>query len=458
MKEPEKFLNRQEAGYLLQELGDEFAVIKNPSYVHPSFELYPLAPKITGSVSEIKAAVMDMDGTTTTTEALCLHSLEYMVRKITGRMSKQEWSGLDKRKDYPHIIGNSTTKHVEHLISTYEKHIDENVLNEAYLSSVIWTLTNSEDPGRVAAVKSNLINLGSKDLLQRLPVGELKTVIGTDNRKYESMVDQIINNLKNQIRIQSRSDRVRAAIDIYYHRYHEILAKIQNGRGEELSGGLLSEPDRHLIAPMNGIGIFIALIKGWLGEEVVRLIPILKKHFTEKMDNALLPDDKKREQDLRNISISFQQNPAKVAVVTSSILYEAKIVLSEVFRVLHSEIENWPVSRSCKEVLLEKFSSYENIYDGFVTATDSSEIRLKPHRDLYSIALHQLGIPTSQFDQVIGFEDSESGTIAIRAAGIGLCLAVPFSDTQHHDFRAASHVLHGGLPEAILKHNVFLKI
>jgi beta-phosphoglucomutase-like phosphatase (HAD superfamily) len=135
-----------------------------------------------------------------------------------------------------------------------------------------------------------------------------------------------------------------------------------------------------------------------------------------------------------------------------------KIVLSEVFRVLCSEIENWPVSRSCKKVLLEKFSSYENIYDGFVTATDSSEIRLKPHRDLYSIALHQLGIPTSEYDQVIGFEDSESGTIAIRAAGIGLCLAVPFSDTQHHDFRAASHVLHGGLPEAILKHNVFLKI
>lgn len=67
-----------------------------------------------------------------------------------------------------------------------------------------------------------------------------------------------------------------------------------------------------------------------------------------------------------------------------------------------------------------------------------------------------MGIPKTQFGNVIGFEDSESGTIAIRAAGIGLCVAVPFPDTRGHDLSAASFVLHGGLPEVILVHNVFV--
>ncbi|MCI0493445.1 hypothetical protein L0Z72_00430, partial [candidate division KSB1 bacterium] len=66
------------------------------------------------------------------------------------------------------------------------------------------------------------------------------------------------------------------------------------------------------------------------------------------------------------------------------------------------------------------------------------------------------GIPKNKFSQVIGFEDSESGTISIRAAGIGLCVAVPFSDTQHHDLRAAAHILTGGLPETLIKHNLFM--
>ena len=132
--------------------------------------------------------------------------------------------------------------------------------------------------------------------------------------------------------------------------------------------------------------------------------------------------------------------------------------MTEVFRVLQKQVENWNISKSKKELILDKFSDYKNVYDGFVTASDSSEIRLKPHRDLYSIALHQLGIPKEQFNQVVGFEDSESGTIAIRAAGIGLCVAVPFSDTQHHDLSTAAYVLKGGLPEAMVKYNLFYEI
>jgi beta-phosphoglucomutase-like phosphatase (HAD superfamily) len=82
-------------------------------------------------------------------------------------------------------------------------------------------------------------------------------------------------------------------------------------------------------------------------------------------------------------------------------------------------------------------------------------MRLKPHRDLYSIALHKLNISKTGFDNVIGFEDSESGTIAIRAAGISKCIALPFSETSGHNFEAATHICNGGLPEVLFEHNLF---
>lgn len=79
--------------------------------------------------------------------------------------------------------------------------------------------------------------------------------------------------------------------------------------------------------------------------------------------------------------------------------------------------------QQAKLKLLKAFN-YLGFYDAFITATDSNEIRLKPHRDLYSIALNQMGIASKDFNKVLGLEDSESGTFAIRAAGVGLCCAV----------------------------------
>ena len=117
------------------------------------------------------------------------------------------------------------------------------------------------------------------------------------------------------------------------------------------------------------------------------------------------------------------------------------------------QITDWPVASE----IARHFRSPDDVYDAVITASDSSEIRLKPHRDLYSIALHAVGVAPVDFNKVVGFEDSESGTIAIRAAGVGLCVAVPFSDTAGHDFAAAAHVLPGGLPQAILQHNLFLQ-
>lgn len=95
-----KYIEKSEIPFLYKGMGEDFAMIENPGYIFPRFEIVPLAKK-SKKVEDIVAVVMDMDGTTTTTEVLCIHSLEFMVRQITGRMSKEEWLGLDEEHDYP---------------------------------------------------------------------------------------------------------------------------------------------------------------------------------------------------------------------------------------------------------------------------------------------------------------------------------------------------------------------
>ena len=57
MQVNDKFVNVTQATEIIQELGNEFAVIKNPDYIHPAYELYPLAPKISEPVDTLVAAV-----------------------------------------------------------------------------------------------------------------------------------------------------------------------------------------------------------------------------------------------------------------------------------------------------------------------------------------------------------------------------------------------------------------
>jgi len=451
------FVGVDRAVDIFKRLGEEFAIVKNPSYVHPPFEFYPLAPKINQPREKIVGIVQDMDGTTTTTEALCLHSLEYMVRKITGWEDRIRWSGLDRVNDYPYIIGNSTTRHVEYLINKYGQDIKIENFKKSYLTAALWTLALGKDKGRKREVENNITNLGLEELLEDKFFYSMIHSKNFEAKKYVNFIEILLGKYGNRLRLDSFTDRVGAAVDIYYQRYHEILMIIDQGKGEELSKELLLDSDKRLIEPMSEVAIFLALVKGWLGEKL--------ELFYEEMRDYLLSHPQlnyKKEElasyrlRLASLGRRFQKNPAKIAVVTSSIEYEANIVLTEVFNVIRRQIENWPVADENKIALIDRFDNYHNVFDSFITASDSSEIRLKPHRDLYSIALHQMGISKSQFDSVIGFEDSESGTIAIRAAGIGLCVAVPFADTRGHDLSAASFILHGGLPEVILAHNVFV--
>ncbi|MCP4643178.1 MAG: HAD family phosphatase [bacterium] len=217
-------------------------------------------------------------------------------------------------------------------------------------------------------------------------------------------------------------NRVRAAVDVYYQRYHWILGRIAARQGDGVAEDVFGARDRRLILLMPGIGVFLALIKGWLGSHAAALVDPLAAHLTG-LDMAAPADLDVFSRRLAALGAHFERHPCKAAIVTSSIRYEAEIVLSEVFRVLHGEMMSWPLPPERREPIVEAFAAYDRYYDAFITAADSSEIRLKPHRDLYSIALHRMGIAPASFDQVVGFEDSESGTIAIRATGIPCCCA-----------------------------------
>lgn len=477
----------------------EFAIVRNPSYVFPPFDAYPLAPKITRFRKGLVGIVKDMDGTTTTTELLCLHSLEMMVRRITNRESVAAWRGLDPVVDFPNVIGNSTTRHVEYLIATYGAGVDAASIRRHFVEAAAWTLLRGQDPGRRVEVRVDLNALGAAGFETHPAYKQLAEMVakrGWVATEAARPLAALTKTFAPKLRIDSTSEVVRAAIDIYYYRYHEILEGIEAGQGESLSRELLGRADRHLIEPMPGVALFLALVRGWLGGADAAKTPALlalalehaarnqaahaheshesqatagnstksaKRQAAKSNRAAASPQLVTRNSSLARspdalpaIAKYFAANPLRVAVVTSSIYYEARIVLREVFRVLRSEVEAWPVSAATRRRILAGIESPDAYYDAIVTASDSSEIRLKPHRDLYCIALHRLGIATADFDKVIGLEDSESGTIAIRAAGIGCSVAVPFAQSSGHNLSAASVLARGGLPEVIGAHGMFL--
>jgi beta-phosphoglucomutase-like phosphatase (HAD superfamily) len=451
-----KFINKKEAKTLITKLGDEFAVVKNPIYIHPEFELYPLAKKIK-TVDKLVAAVMDMDGTTTTTELLCIHSLEFIVRKFSGKVDIQTWKGLNPKEDYPHIIGNSTTKHVEYLITKYSKSFKKNEVIKSFLFAAAWTLIYGKDNQRKSEVVLNLKSFNCQDLISDdyfKKVINLTTLLDEDK---EQLSDYLFNKYNNYFSSLGFNDYVRLGIDVYYQRYHEILERFRLGESKFIAEELFGDPHKHLIEAMPGIPVMLPMIEGLITEHHDLFFDYLLKSYQHKTDKAFSSANlEKARKNFIKLCQKFQVSPIKTAIVTSSIFYEADIVLREVFKVISNELNNLLPDSDFKRNLLQKFFDYNFYYNAVVTANDSSEIRLKPHRDLYSIALFKLNVAKEDFNKVIGFEDSESGTIAIRAAGIGLSIAVPFAETSGHNLKAATYVCKAGIPEAILKYNMFV--
>lgn len=453
----EHLSNRRTLCKTLQVPDSELVLIQNPDYVYAPYELVPLAAKITARRDRLAAVVQDMDGTTTSTENLCLFSLEQMVRYITDRLHKDRWSGLDAERDYPHIIGNSTTKHVEYLIRTFRQAISPACFNAAFLRAALQTLATGKDERRKQEVRANLDHFGCTDLPAQPPcqawLSENRTAA---EAPLPLQVQKLLDQYARRIDITRFNDQVRAAVDIYYQVYHEILAKIDRQEFDQVRR-LTGLPADNLIEPMPGIAAYMSLVKGALGEHLGGFYDALKSYLLQQPQ--LFYSEAELEQHKRYLPLIgryFQRFPVKMAVVTSSIAYEANIVLKQVFREIQKKVLRPPFPKTEREKLFRAFSSYQDFFDQVVTASDSSELRLKPHRDLYSLALFRLGIDKSEFDHVLGLEDSESGTISIRAAGVGLCVAVPFAQTFGHKLDHASVILPGGIPEAILVHHLFL--
>jgi len=431
---------------------DEVALVANPSYVASPYELYPLARRNPGPLDAVVGIVKDMDGTTTTTEPLCLHSLEWMVRVITDRMDERAWPGFDHAADHPHIIGNSTTRHVEYLLGAYGDRIRPAAFRRAFVLAVLWTLGRGRDEGRRREVRADAAALGLRDMLDDAEFARLVRERVDPFAGNAHDAEGLAGRYAGAVALSSFADRVRAAVDIYYVRYHTILAAIDEGRVHELTGPLPGGRSARMVAPMPGVAAFLALVKGWLGDQACALYDAMATHVVAKTgaNPRITPAS------LCAMGRWFAAHPVRVAIVTSSIAYEADVVLREVFRALRDEAAAWPLPTDVRERIAGGFAEHRAFYDMFVTASDSSEIRLKPHRDLYSIALHGMGVRREDYHRVVGFEDSESGVIAIRAAGVGCCVALPFAQSAGHDFRAAVHVLRGQFPEVVLNHSCFL--
>lgn len=87
-----------------------------PKYIHvdtPVPTRYELQEPRT-DFANLGAIMMDMDGSSTDTEKLCLEALRLMVAGVLGEPDLRFG-----REDFPNIIGDSTTNHVRYLIEKY---------------------------------------------------------------------------------------------------------------------------------------------------------------------------------------------------------------------------------------------------------------------------------------------------------------------------------------------------
>ena len=448
----------EEIGHLADRLGvTEFAQVRNLEYVSSPYELYPLAPRVAPPLERIVAFAVDMDGTSTTTEPLALHALEYMVRRITGRMDPAAWPGLDEKLDYPHVIGNSNFRHTEFLITRYRDQLDYAALRQAFIEAVCWTLANIPDAQRLRDVSHNARACGLGGLLSDRGFQELVQSGTVTADSVAQLVAPYAQRFGSAFRCEHSGVLVSAALDIYYARYHAILQRIERGEGERLSRELLGKSGQHLVEPMPGYDVFLALIKGWLGDEADSVYELLRAELLNRpeLGHTAAALDTHRP-GLARLAKYFQQRPAQLALVTASIRYEAEAVMPEVIRLAAQRVRNWPISATWKEQITAHLEDYRAVFDAFVNASDVCEHRLKPHRDLYSLALYQMSVPKSEYRFCVGLEDTEPGIIALRAAGIGCAAALPNRDTSRQDYSAATMIIRGGLAELILVHNLLL--
>jgi beta-phosphoglucomutase-like phosphatase (HAD superfamily) len=458
-----RYLSAAEAGAeltaLAAQLGaTEFARVRNLDYVFSPYELYPLAPRVSPPLDRIVAFAVDMDGTSTTTEPLALHALEYMVRRITGRPERSQWAGLDEQLDYPHVIGNSNFRHAEFLLARYRADLNPAAFAQAFIEAVCWTLTCLPDESRRREVAEDVRRCGLADLLSDAEFRRLGNQDTPDDDSLVLRTRPLVQKYGRAFCPVNTSAEVAAALDVYYHRYHSILRALEQGQGDQLARELRGDVTRRLVEPMPGYDVFVPLVKGWLGPAVEHLFEPLWEHLRHRAEPEYRAADldaaRKR---LPRLAEHFRRRPARLALVTASVAYEARICMQEVLRVMQRRVQDWPVPPDTRQRIVERLADGMSVFDAAVNASDACEPRLKPHRDLYSLALYRMGVSRADYPYCVGLEDTEPGIIALRAAGIGCAVALPNRDTHRQNYAAAADVIRGGLPELILLRNLLLR-
>lgn len=453
-----RIISSQEAAELVVQQSLEYAIVKNPDDVYPAYEYLPLAPKITTLRNEISAIIMDLKGTSVSIDGLSLLSLEKMIRKISGRITKDTWAGLDSIIDHPNILGLHPKKQVEFLISRYQNFINQDYLKESYFYSILWTLILDYDKEQQKIVREHLIQFGCNDILSDPKILEYIGKNKFDRNNANALTNYILLKYGKCFVIRNYNDTINATLDIFYQQIHEILLLISKNDKETLSEITKGYEEKPLIEPAFGLTPLLALVKGWFEEDIEYVFDyFLSQYKTIKSYYFTLQEDIDITRNrLVTISNKSKNNPIKLALVTTSLPFETNTILAEAFLHIREQIDTWKVPSNRKEFLKEKFSDFNNVFDAIVTNSDINEIRPKPHRDLYSIALKKLKIHKEKFDQVIAFEDGENGLVGSRAAGIGLCAAVPINKINK-EFPAAAFTLNGGLLEVLLSYNLFMK-
>ena len=421
-----QFLNATDATARLFESAEHFVLIPAQGKRWPPYEICPMAAPATRLHDGFEAALMDMDGTISTTEPLVLEALDAMVAALIG--DDPRWEGIDRARYYAELVGHSNAYVVTRLLDTYRDNYDARATATAFFKAVAWTMKNVDDAPRRATVHSVMQLIGVSSVFDD---ADWKGLVDEpdSNKRAEALAARYVQHFAwNPQRL------VRVGSEIYSAHYLKLL--LAASRGELTGAGNVS--------PMPGVGVFMALLAGVLGEDAAACAGVL-----------VATTDAAKGQ-LKVLGRYFEENPVRLAVVTSSTAFEANLVLNAVFRTLHDACSEWGMgAQRCKKIEA-LFESPESTFETIVTATGVPEMRLKPYRDLYSLTLDRLEIPRERLHRVAGFEDSAAGCTAIRTAGIPLAVAVPSEVTEGQTFEAATVICERGLPQVIFEHNCFL--
>jgi beta-phosphoglucomutase-like phosphatase (HAD superfamily) len=442
-------LSLEQATARLRDLSQEFAVIENHGVAFPPYDVVPLSPCHAHTDGPLRAVLMDMDGTTTLTEDLCIHGLTCALRDVTRRPDgSSAFNGLDHERDFPNIIGTSASTNVAYLMETYGHLLDPVSMQRNFLKSAAWNLNPHRDPIRRAEAETTVRICNGADVLDDPRFHQL--LAQTDER---ALVDTpanetLVDALSSVFTFETSEQTGRAILDVYYIYLHGYFAAIARGEGHLVAADVYGDSTRPAIAPLRGVGLACALARGLLADCPNEVVALAEQQAGRAATDA-------ERSALAQAAVNFGTAPTLVALVTSSGYYEARTILTEVFRGLRIEVAQWPVPSPVRERLVAAFASPEQFYDAIITADESHEIRLKPFRDLYTIAARALGLDHAALRNTVGFEDTWAGVTAMRCAGVGIPCAVPFEGSRSHDFSLAAHVFDGGISEAILAHALF---